>query len=412
MKIRFAMVALVVGALALLPALAQQQEAPDAAGRQQRDTAKFHRKGARAIPNHYVVVLDEDVALPDILGVEPDVSAVAQRADEVMRTVGAVPTHVYAHAIHGFAARMSEDEALTLSEDDRVRFVEEDSVVEAIATQSSPPWGLDRIDESALPLSRTYSYTTTGAGVNAYIIDTGIRRTHTQFGGRALAGFDAIGDGRNGNDCHGHGTHVAGTVGGSTYGVAKSVRLFTVRVLSCSGSGSTSGVIAGVDWVTRNHAKPAVANMSLGGGASTAMDTAVRNSISAGVTYSIAAGNSNQNAANFSPARVGEAITVGATTSSDTRSSFSNFGSGVDIFAPGSAILSAWRTSDTATATISGTSMAAPHVAGVAARFLQGSPGSSPASVRNAIVSTANLNRLSGLPSGTANRLLFRTGAQ
>jgi aqualysin 1 len=412
MKIRFAMVALVVGALALLPALAQQQEAPDAAGRQQRDTAKFHRKGARAIPNHYVVVLDEDVALPDILGVEPDVSAVAQRADEVMRTVGAVPTHVYAHAIHGFAARMSEDEALTLSEDDRVRFVEEDSVVEAIATQSSPPWGLDRIDESALPLSRTYSYTTTGAGVNAYIIDTGIRRTHTQFGGRALAGFDAIGDGRNGNDCHGHGTHVAGTVGGSTYGVAKSVRLFTVRVLSCSGSGSTSGVIAGVDWVTRNHAKPAVANMSLGGGASTAMDTAVRNSIAAGVTYSIAAGNSNQNAANFSPARVGEAITVGATTSSDTRSSFSNFGSGVDIFAPGSAILSAWRTSDTATATISGTSMAAPHVAGVAARFLQGSPGSSPASVRNAIVSTANLNRLSGLPSGTANRLLFRTGAQ
>jgi aqualysin 1 len=412
MKIRFAMVALVVGALAMLPALAQQQEAPDAAGRQQRDTAKFHRKGARAIPNHYVVVLDEDVALPDILGVEPDVSAVAQRADEVMRTVGAVPTHVYAHAIHGFAARMSEDEALTLSEDDRVRFVEEDSVVEAIATQSSPPWGLDRIDESALPLSRTYSYTTTGAGVNAYIIDTGIRRTHTQFGGRALAGFDAIGDGRNGNDCHGHGTHVAGTVGGSTYGVAKSVRLFTVRVLSCSGSGSTSGVIAGVDWVTRNHAKPAVANMSLGGGASTAMDTAVRNSIAAGVTYSIAAGNSNQNAANFSPARVGEAITVGATTSSDTRSSFSNFGSGVDIFAPGSAILSAWRTSDTATATISGTSMAAPHVAGVAARFLQGSPGSSPASVRNAIVSTANLNRLSGLPSGTANRLLFRTGAQ
>jgi aqualysin 1 len=412
MKIRFAMVALVVAALALLPALAQQQDAPDATGRQQRDTAKFHRKGVRAIPNHYVVVLDEDVALPDALGVEPDVSAVAQRADEVMRKVGAVPTHVYSHAIHGFSARMSEEEAVTLSEDDRVRFVEEDSVVEAIATQSSPPWGLDRIDESALPLSRTYSYTTTGAGVNAYIIDTGIRRTHTQFGGRALAGFDAIGDGRNGNDCHGHGTHVAGTVGGSTYGVAKSVRLFTVRVLSCSGSGSTSGVIAGVDWVTRNHAKPAVANMSLGGGASTAMDTAVRNSIAAGVTYAIAAGNSNQNAANFSPARVGEAITVGSTTSSDTRSSFSNFGSGVDIFAPGSAILSAWRTSDTATATISGTSMAAPHVAGVAARFLQGSPGSSPATVRNAIVSTANLNRLSGLPSGTANRLLFRTGAQ
>src|SRR6185503_10675395 len=161
----------------------------------------------------------------------------------------------------------------------------------------------------------------TGAGVNAYIIDTGIRRTHTQFAGRAFVGFDAIGDGQNTNDCNGHGTHVSGTVGGSTYGVAKSVRLFAVRVLSCSGSGSNAGVIAGVDWVTRNRVRPAVANMSLGGGASTALDTAVRNSIAAGVTYAIAAGNSNANAANFSPARVSEAITVGASTSSDARAS-------------------------------------------------------------------------------------------
>jgi subtilisin family serine protease len=248
--------------------------------------------------------------------------------------------------------------------------------------------------------------------VNAYIIDTGIRRTHTQFGGRALIGFDAVGDGQNTNDCNGHGTHVSGTVGGSTYGVAKSVRLFAVRVLNCSGSGSTSGVIAGVDWVTAHHVAPAVANMSLGGGVSSALDTAVRNSIASGVTYAIAAGNSNINAANQSPARVSEAITVGATTRTDARSSFSNFGSVVDIFAPGSSILSAWNTSDTATNTISGTSMATPHVTGVVARFLQTNPGASPATARNAIVNAATLNHLSGIPTGTANRLLFWSSAQ
>jgi subtilisin family serine protease len=248
--------------------------------------------------------------------------------------------------------------------------------------------------------------------VNAYIIDTGIRRTHTQFGGRAVIGFDAINDGRNTNDCNGHGTHVAGTVGGSTYGVAKAVRLFAVRVLSCSGSGSTSGVIAGVDWVTANHIKPAVANMSLGGGVSSALDTAVRNSIAAGVTYAIAAGNSNTNASNSSPARVAEAITVGASTQTDARASFSNFGSVVDIFAPGSGIRSSWFTSDTATASLSGTSMASPHVAGVAARFLQSNTTASPATVRNAIVNAATLNHLSAIPSGTANRLLFWSSAQ
>jgi subtilisin family serine protease len=205
---------------------------------------------------------------------------------------------------------------------------------------------------------------------------------------------------------------VSGTIGGSTYGVAKSVRLFAVRVLNCSGSGSNSGVIAGVDWVTRNRIRPAVANMSLGGGASSALDTAVRNSITSGVTYAIAAGNSNANAGNFSPARVGEAITVGSSTINDARSSFSNFGSVVDIFAPGSSITSAWATSDTATRTISGTSMATPHVAGVAARYLQTNTGASAATVRNALVAAASLNRLSGIPSGTANRLLFRSPTQ
>src|SRR6185295_11818544 len=210
--------------------------------------------------------------------------------------------HVYAHAISGFSAEMSEEDALALSRDPRVRFVEEDSTMEIVATQTNPPsWGLDRIDERDLPLSASYTYTATG-----------IRITHTQFGGRASVAFDAVGDGRNGIDCNGHGTHVSGTVGGSTFGVAKAVRLFAVRVLSCSGSGSTSGVIAGVDWVTAHHVSPAVANMSLGGGTSTALDTAVSNSINSGVTYAIAAGNSNTNASNSSPARVAAAITVGS----------------------------------------------------------------------------------------------------
>ncbi|HEU4388575.1 MAG TPA: S8 family peptidase [Blastocatellia bacterium] len=333
----------------------------------------------------------------------------ARRAADLAGEFGCGVTNIYSHAINGFSGYMSEDKAVKLSEDPRVRFVEEDSIVEATVTQSNPPWGLDRIGQRDLPLNQAYSYTTTGSGVNVYIIDTGIRRTHTQFGGRAFVGFDAVGDGQNTNDCNGHGTHVSGTVGGSTYGVAKGVRLFAVRVLNCGGSGSTSGVIAGVDWVTANHINPAVANMSLGGGASTAIDTAVRNSIASGVTYCVAAGNSNADASTQSPARVSEAITVGSSTQSDARSSFSNFGSVVDIFAPGSSILSAWRTSDTATATLSGTSMASPHAAGVAARILQGNPGASPATVRNEMVNTATTNHLSGLPSGTANRLLFRS---
>jgi subtilisin family serine protease len=248
--------------------------------------------------------------------------------------------------------------------------------------------------------------------VNVYVVDTGIRRTHTQFGGRAFSAFTAINDGRGSTDCHGHGTHVAGTVGGSTHGVAKRARLHAVRVLGCDGYGATSGVIAGVDWVRANHVKPAVANMSLGGSPSSSLDTAVRNSIAAGVTYAIAAGNSNANAANFSPSRVSEAIIVGSSTSSDVRSSFSNYGSVVDIFAPGSSIPSAWSTSDTATRSISGTSMASPHVAGVAARYLQTHPSASPATVRSALVSASTTGRLSGLPTGTANRLLFWAGTQ
>ena len=403
MKRNLALLVLIVfsiTALALMPALANQQDlrTADQAG----NAEKFLRMGEAAIPGHYIVVLDVDAG-----GKSGDLFAAATMTSDLTNAYGGVATNIYAYALNGFSAEMSEDQALKLSADPRVKFVEEDSVMEATVTQTNPPWGLDRIGQRDLPLNQAYSYTTTGAGVNVYIIDTGIRRTHTQFGGRAFVGFDAIGDGQNTNDCNGHGTHVSGTVGGSTFGVAKGVRLFAVRVLNCSGSGTNSGVIAGVNWVTANHISPSVANMSLGGGASSALDTAVNNSINSGVTYTIAAGNANTNAANSSPARVAAAITVGSSTISDARSSFSNFGSVVDIFAPGSSILSAWRTSDTATATLSGTSMATPHVAGVAARFLQSNPGSSPATVRNEIVNQATLNHLSGIPSGTANRLLF-----
>jgi subtilisin family serine protease len=409
MRKSLSLLAVCVGALMLGPALAQRDDgARGQGGGGNQNPPRFHRHGPDRIANSYIVVLDEDA-----MGTAGDFGAASARAEQViLKTPAGRVTRVYAHAISGFAAEMTEEEAIALSEDPDVRFVEEDSVVEAVTTQTNATWGLDRIDQAALPLNSTYTYTSTGSGVNAYIIDTGIRRTHTQFGGRAFVGFDAIGDGRNTNDCNGHGTHVSGTVGGSTYGVAKNVRLYAVRVLNCSGSGTTSGVIAGIDWVTANHISPAVANMSLGGGASSALDTAVRNSIASGVTYAVAAGNSNANAGNSSPARVAEAITVGSTTRTDARSSFSNFGSVVDIFAPGSSITSAWNTSDTATNTISGTSMATPHVTGVAARYLQGNPTASPATVRNAIVSAATLNRLTGIPSGTANRLLFRAGAQ
>ena len=291
---------------------------------------------------------------------------------------------VYRHALKGYAARLPVSFVDDLRSLSIVDLVERDSVMKASATQTGATWGLDRIDQRSRPLSGTFTYTSTGTNVTAYIIDTGIRFTHTQFGGRAVSGFDSV-DGGTADDCNGHGTHVAGTVGGSTYGVAKNVRLVAVRVLNCSGSGSTAGVIAGVDWVTGNHAAgaPAVANMSLGGGASSSLDSAVNRSINDGVTYAVAAGNGNiigmaQNACNYSPARTPNAITVGATTSSDAKASYSNYGNCVDWFAPGSSITSAWYSSNTATNTISGTSMAAPHVAGVAAQYLQTNPAASP----------------------------------
>jgi len=363
---------------------------------------KLHKKGAKAIAGSYIVVLDNVAA-----GEPGEASQARQVADVLVAAYGGRIKALYRNALNGYAAEMTEDEALALSEDPRVQFVEEDQVYTADTTQSSATWGLDRIDQRDRPLNGTYVYNWTGSGVRAYVIDTGIRTTHTQFGGRAAVSADFVGDGRNGQDCNGHGTHVAGTIGGSTYGVAKSVLLRAVRVLNCSGSGTTSGVISGVDWVRANHIKPAVANMSLGGGISSALDTAVNNAITAGVTFAIAAGNSNADACGSSPARVAAAITVGSTTSTDARSSFSNFGTCVDIFAPGSSITSAWATSDTATNTISGTSMATPHVAGVSALYLQGHTTASPSTVRNAIVNGSTTGRLTSIGTGSPNRLLY-----
>jgi subtilisin family serine protease len=281
-------------------------------------------------------------------------------------------------------------------------------VVTATDTQTPATWGLDRIDQRNLPLSNSYTYPTGASNVTAYIIDTGMRLTHSQFSGRAVSGYDAV-DGGSADDCNGHGTHVAGTVGSTTYGVAKLVRLVAVRVLDCSGSGTTSGVVAGIDWVTAHHmaGRPAVANMSLGGGVSSALDTAVANSIADGITYAVAAGNSNANACNSSPSRVAAAITVGATTNADARASYSNYGTCLDLFAPGSSVTSAWFTSDTATNTISGTSMAAPHAAGAAALYLAANPTATPSAVRDALVNAATTGIVTNPGTGSPNRLLY-----
>jgi subtilisin family serine protease len=389
-----ALVALCVATLAPTPTWGQKEDKPT---QEEKSEAKFLRKGADAIPGQYIVMLKDQE--------RGDHSVAGVLAELLVGIYGGKIKHIYKHAINGFAVQMPEEAALLLSEDPRVEYVEADGTIHTGATQTGATWGLDRIDQRDRPLNGSYVYNFTGSGVRVYVIDTGIRTAHTQFGGRASVSYDALGG--NGQDCNGHGTHVAGTIGGSTYGVAKSVSLRAVRVLNCSGSGSTSGVIAGVNWVTQNHIKPAAANMSLGGGASSSLDTAVQNSINAGVTYAVSAGNSNTDACTQSPARVGAAITVGSSTSSDARSSFSNYGVCVDIFAPGSSITSAWSTSNTATNTISGTSMASPHVAGVAALYLQRFPSASPSTVRNAIVNASTTNRLTGIGSGSPNRLLY-----
>jgi serine protease len=353
----------------------------------------------RAIPGRYIVVLDDE---------EVGTASVPTLASDLARQFGARIVHVYQNTIRGFAGAMSATSAAALARHPRVRYVEQDSVRFIVAAQSNATWGLDRIDQRDRPLNRIYNYGTEAAAVHVYVIDTGIRASHTEFGGRvSSSGFSAIADANGTNDCNGHGTHVAGTIGGTTYGVAKSVSLHAVRVLGCNGSGTTSGVIQGIEWVTTNHIGPAVANMSLGGGASTALDNAVRKSVEAGVTYAVAAGNSNANACFSSPARVSQALTVGSSTSADARSSFSNFGTCVDLFAPGSSITSAWHTSNSAINTISGTSMASPHVAGVAALYLATDPSATPEKVHAAVVGAASVNKLTSIGTGSPNRLLY-----
>jgi subtilisin family serine protease len=346
--------------------------------------------------------------LGSIVVLEPGSNAAAVAADHAAR-YGVDVGFVYRHALKGYSAVIPAAALDAVRADARVAYVERDSAVHATTTQPGATWGLDRIDQHALPLSGTYGYTATGAGVTAYVIDTGIRKTHSEFGGRAVHGADTSTPiGVTSDDCNGHGTHVAGTIGGATYGVAKAVRLVAVRVLTCAGTGLNSGVIAGVDWVTGNHAAgaPAVANMSLGGGKSAALEQAVANSIADGVTYAVAAGNETEDACTGSPSGLAQAITVGSTTSTDARSDFSDFGPCVDFFAPGSDITSASYLTDTGTATMSGTSMATPHVVGAAALYLQGAPSSTPQQVRDGLFALTTKDVVTDARSANAH-LLF-----
>ncbi|MFF5185398.1 S8 family serine peptidase [Streptomyces sp. NPDC000345] len=366
-------------------------EAAPAAGR------VLHENSPYGIDNSYLVVLKKSARFR---AASPEGTRLAAR-------YGATVDRAYRSVMNGYAVNVSAAGARSFAGDPAVAFVEKNQKVILDATQINPPWGLDRVDQATLPLSRTYTYPdTAGRGATVYVIDTGVRITHQQIAGRATYGYDAIDGDAVAADGNGHGTHVATTIAGTTYGVAKAARIVAVRVLGNDGSGTTSGVIAGVDWVTSHRAGPAVANMSLGGGASTALDTAVSNSIAAGVTYTVAAGNANVNAGTTSPARVAAAITVGATTSSDYRAGYSNYGSVLDLFAPGSSILAGWYTSDTATATLSGTSMAAPHAAGAAAVYLTSHPTAGPAAVQSALVGGATAGVLRSIGTGSPNRLL------
>ncbi|MEV6595536.1 S8 family peptidase [Actinoplanes sp. NPDC051346] len=359
--------------------------------------------GAEVVPDSYVVVL------------KADGSAVAGQARTLASRYGGTVRQTYSHALRGFAATMSAQQARRMAAAPEVAYVQSDLIHRASDTQTNPPsYGLDRIDQRNRPLNQAYTYSTGAANVHAYIVDTGIRTTHRDFGGRATSGFDAV-DGGTADDCHGHGTHVAGTVGGTSYGVAKSVQLVAVRVLNCQGSGTTAQVVAGIDWVTANAQKPAVANMSLGGSADTALDNAVSRSIASGVSYSIAAGNGflglfALDACTQSPARVPTALTVSATDVNDRKATWANRGTCVDLFAPGINITSAWATNDTASSTISGTSMAAPHVAGAAALYLATHPTATSAAVHSAVVSAATTGVVTSPGSGSPNRLLYTGG--
>jgi subtilisin family serine protease len=362
----------------------------------QANTPATHPYGAsRAIPGRYIVLFKDGVADPH------------GAAAGLMNGRGGQTHHVYSRALKGFAATLPDAAVAAIARHADVASIEPDRTVSLTAAQDQATWGLDRIDQADRPLDTRYSYTQTGAGVHAFVIDTGIRGDHAEFSGRLRPGFSAVADGRGTEDCNGHGTHVAGTVGGTTWGVAKQVTITPVRVLDCAGSGSWSNVIAGIDWVANSTLRPAVANMSLGGTPSAALDAAVAGAVAKGVTVVVAAGNSNVDACTASPAREPSAITVGATASSDSRAYYSNIGACLDLFAPGTSITSAWYTGPTASNTISGTSMASPHVAGVAALILQANPTATPAAVASAIVASATPNRLTSIGAGSPNLLLY-----
>jgi Subtilase family/Peptidase inhibitor I9 len=361
------------------------------------------------VEGRYIVVLKESAArLSTEPGANPRVPDIARQLAAMHR---AKLLRSYEHALRGFVVD-ADDAALTkLLADPRVAYVEEDGYVTlSNTTQNGATWGLDRVDQRNLPLNGTYTYATTASNVHAYVIDSGVLGTHNEFAGRMGNGYTAIIDGNGTSDCtsNGHGTHVAGTIGGTMWGVAKGVTIHPVRVFGCTGGSASSTIIAGVDWVRGNHIKPAVANMSLGGGANSSIDTAVNNLINSGVTVVVAAGNGNgANACNYSPARVANALTIGSTGSNDARSSFSNVGACLDLFAPGGNITSAGNTSTSATAVLSGTSMASPHVAGAAALYLAANPSATPAQVTAAITSNATQNVVTSAGTGSPNRLLY-----
>jgi subtilisin family serine protease len=364
-------------------ALAACSDQNPTAVQQQRSPAPVLGAMSGGIDGSYIVVLNE--------GANPrSVAAIA----------GVNPTFVYVAALNGFSAELNAGQLNALQHNPNVAYIEQDGVASIATTQSGATWGLDRIDQRARPLSGTYTYTTTASNVTAYIIDTGLQANHPQFGGRAAMAYGAA-------DCNGHGTHVAGTIGSSTYGVAKGVKLRGVRVLDCAGSGAYSAIIAGIDWVRANAAKPAVANMSLGGGLNTALNTAATNLINSGVFLAVAAGNENQNACNVSPASASGTLTVAASTSTDAKASYSNWGSCVDVYAPGSSITSTWLNSGTNS--ISGTSMASPHAAGVAALYKGTFGDASASTIVSWIINNSTANVITGNPTGTPNRLLYKS---